>query len=114
MTNPAPSTNTDLPMIISRSDTARQIITGFAADMPTLSELWRHLQSALEDIPVLATEVARLTAELKETRLDLANLHAAGRATLAAYASGEADPLWYLRDELDARHTASQRHGRPT
>jgi len=113
VTNPLPDTNAGLPAIISRNDTARQIIAGFAAGMPTLSELWRHLQAALGDIPVLVNEVARLTAELKEARLDLADLLAAARATLAACADGEADPLWYLRDELEARQAASQRRGRP-
>jgi hypothetical protein len=34
-------------------------------------------------------------------RLDRANLLAAIRATLAADAEGEPDPLGYLRDELD-------------
>jgi hypothetical protein len=31
-----------------------------------------------------------------------ANLLAAARATLSAEQDGEADPLWYLRDELRA------------
>jgi hypothetical protein len=29
------------------------------------------------------------------------------RAALAAHADGEADPLWYLRDELDAAESAA-------
>jgi hypothetical protein len=115
VTNPVPNANIDLPMIISRNDSARRIIAGFAADMPTLSELWRHLQAALEDIPILAAQSARLSSELKEARLDLANVLAAARATLAAHAGGEADPLWYLRDELGARPMPYRpRHAKPS
>jgi hypothetical protein len=58
--------------------------------------------------------VARLTAELAATRLDRANLLAAIRATLAASADGEADPLAYLRDELsDPQDIADDRARRP-
>ncbi|MBV9448752.1 MAG: hypothetical protein JO345_22920 [Streptosporangiaceae bacterium] len=95
--------NTNLREIISRNDAARQIIAGFSADMPTLSEVWRHLQAALADTLVLVTEVTKLSDELKETRHDLANLLAAIRATLAAHSDGEAEPLWYIRDELAAQ-----------
>ena len=102
MTNPVPDVITDLQMVISRNDTARQIIAGFAADMPTLSELWRHLQAALDDTPTLVAEMTRLRAGLTQARLDHANLLGAARATLAASHDGEADPLWYLRDELGA------------
>jgi predicted DNA-binding ribbon-helix-helix protein len=77
--------------------------------MPALAEFWRHLATALSDTATLAVEVARLTAELATTRLDRANLLAAMRATLAAHAAGEADPLCYLRDELDARQIPVQR-----
>jgi hypothetical protein len=52
---------------------------------------------------MLASEIARLNARLAETRLDRANLAAAGRASIAAYLSGERDPLGYLRDELHAQ-----------
>ena len=72
----------------------------------------RHLDGALSDTATLAAQVTRLSAELERTRLDAANLRAAMRATLAAYADGEPDPLWYLRDELDApqrAHGASRR-----
>jgi hypothetical protein len=54
--------------------------------------------------------IARLAAELAATRMDRANLLAAMRATLAADADGESDPLYYLRDELDTRQGRS--HGR--
>jgi hypothetical protein len=42
-----------------------------------------------------------------------ANLRAAMRATLAAYAEGERDPLWYLRDELNAPQASSAASRRP-
>ena len=100
MRNSVSDTNIDLQEIVSRNDTTRHIIAGFSADMPTLSEVWRHLQAALADTPVLVTEVTKLSNELKEIRRDLANLLAAVRAALAAHSEGEADPLWYIRDEL--------------
>lgn len=107
MPNSISDINIDLRMVISCNDTARQIITGFSADMPALSEVWHHLQAALADTPVLVTEITALSAALKQTRLDRANLLAAVRATLAAHSEGESDPLWYLRDELDAQDGAT-------
>jgi hypothetical protein len=101
-------TNIDLQEITSRNEIARQIIAGFSADMPTLSEVWRHLANALRDTPTLVIEVARLSAELTDARLDRANLLAAIRASVAARVEGESDPLSYIRDELDA-HTATLR-----
>ncbi|GAB3429142.1 hypothetical protein [Flindersiella endophytica] len=47
-------------------------------------------------------ETNELRAVLALTRLAYANLAAAARATLAAADEGEADPLYYLRDELHA------------
>ncbi|GAA0264764.1 hypothetical protein [Cryptosporangium japonicum] len=44
-------------------------------------------------------------AALTLLRTRYANLIAAARATLAANADGEADPLYYLRDELAAHPT---------
>jgi hypothetical protein len=91
-----------------RNDEARRMLAGFAATTPTLSPLWQQLDRALADVPALGSVVARLTAELAGTRLDRANLTAAIRAALAADAEGEADPLCYLRDELDERQALSQ------
>ena len=51
--------------------------------------------------------LTRLAGELDRARLDRANLRAAMRAALAAHADGEADPLWYLRDELNAAESAA-------
>ena len=112
MTNTHYYSGTDLERIAAGNQTARRMIAGFSAQMPALAEFWRTLDTALADNLTLTAEVTRLTAELAATRLGTANLLAAARATLAAYASGEADPLYYLRDELDARQTLPERHGR--
>lgn len=99
---------------MTRNTAARQIIAGFSTAAPTLAEAWRYLQSALTDVSDLAAEVTRLSADLVAARLDRANLLAAMRAALAAHADGEADPLSYLRDELDASQQSSEAHrGRP-
>jgi hypothetical protein len=62
--------------------------------------------SLIDDLARLVAEITRLSGELDRTRLDRANLLAAMRATLAARADGDPDPLWYLRDELDAAESA--------
>ena len=110
MTNPRPYSRIDLEEIAARNQTARHMIAGFSAEMPMLADFWRHLDTALTDNLTLSAEVTRLNAELAATRLDRANLLAAIRAALAAHADGEPDPLYYLRDELDARQMPSQRH----
>lgn len=102
MTDAHPHSSIDLERIAAGNQAARHMITGFSAEMPALAEFWRSLDNALADNLALTAEVARLTAELAATRLGTANLLAAARATLAAHASGEADPLYYLRDELEA------------
>jgi predicted DNA-binding ribbon-helix-helix protein len=102
----------DLEEITARNETARHMITGFAAEMPPLADFWRFLEAALADTPALSAEIGRLAAELATARRDVANLLAAMRATLTACADGETDPLWYLRDELNARQARSQGHGR--
>jgi predicted DNA-binding ribbon-helix-helix protein len=112
MANPHPNSPTDLEQITARNQTARHMIAGFAAEMPVLADFWRHLDTALADNLTLSAEVARLTAELAAIRLDRANLLAAIRAAIAAHAEGEPDPLYYLRDELNARQMPAQCHGR--
>lgn len=99
----------DLQEVASRHDTARHIIAGFSTAMPTLADIWRHLETALDDTPALSAEITRLTAELRDTRLDRANLLAAARATLSATLEGESDPLSYLRDELTAPRDEEER-----
>jgi hypothetical protein len=110
----SPNANIDLAEIQSRNDAARRILAGFANDMPALYEIWRYLVAALDDTVALSAEVTRLTAEVQTTRLDHANLLAAVRATIAAERDGEADPLWYVRDELDALQTRSEATRRPS
>src|SRR3954447_12561232 len=52
------------------------------------------LMDSVGDVPVLVRA-------LRASQLRAANLAAAGQATLAAFRDGEADPLYYLRDQLD-------------
>ena len=104
MPNAIPHTNINLPEASTRNESARHIIAGFATAMPALTDIWQHLEDALTDVPTLSAEIKRLSAELQHARLDRANLLAAMRAAVAADAQGEADPLWYVRDELEALH----------
>jgi hypothetical protein len=67
-----------------------------------LAGVFRLIDAALADLPAALSDLRRARAELEAVRLDRANLVAAIRATLAADAAGDPDPLWYLRDELDA------------
>ena len=67
----------------------------------------QSVPSLINDLADLVAELTRLAGELDQARLDRANLRAAMRATLAAHADGEADPLWYLRDELHAAESAA-------
>jgi hypothetical protein len=95
--------------ITSRNDIARDIIVAFALATPTLTDVWRLVDTALADVPAVLAELGRVRAELEAVRLDRANLLAAIRACLAANDEGEDDPLGYLRDELDGPATATRR-----
>ena len=106
-----PDFTASLPAIYARNDHARQVIAGFTAAMPAATELWQQVDTALGDVPALGAVITRLTAELAELRMDRANLLAAMRAAVAAQADGETDPLYYLRDELDARQAGAAGHG---
>lgn len=64
----------------------------------------RALWVAVADIPVLIAEVHRGLSMYAYVRREYADLLAAAHATLHADHDGEADPLWYLRDELTAQH----------
>jgi hypothetical protein len=88
-TDPTHYTDSDLQEVASRHD-------GAASALSTLAR-------ALDTIPLLCAEIGRLRARLARVLADLHNLVAAARATLGAHADGEADPLYYLRDELDAQ-----------
>ncbi len=113
MPDTSPNTQIDLQQINARNDQARHIVAGCASAMPTLADLWRPVDDALNDavllsalVARLSAQVSRLSAELDRARLNRANLRAAMRATLAAHADAEPDPLWYLRDELNAPQSA--------
>jgi hypothetical protein len=96
--------------VYARNDHARRVIAGCVTALPAAWEMWEQVDRALADVPALGALIGRLTAELAETRMDRANLLAAMRATIAAHTDGEPDPLYYLRDELDAREARSQGH----
>ena len=91
MPNNAPYSAIDIPEVMSRNLAARDIVSGFASAMPTLSVAWQHLQAALADTRDLAAEVTRLSAELAAARLRHANALAAMRATIGAQRDGEPD-----------------------
>lgn len=111
MTKSNPHSTVSIPEVMNRNRAAQDIVSGFAAAMPTLSPAWQHIGTALADVRDLAAEVARLAAQLAAARLGHANAVAAMRATIAAQRDGEADPLYYIRDELNAPQNASQAHG---
>jgi hypothetical protein len=98
-----PNPGIDLPQINTRNTHARHIVAGFASALPSLAGIWQTLDDTLADTAGLSALATWLFVELDRTRLDRANLRAAMRAALAAHADGDPDPMWYLRDELDAR-----------
>ncbi|WP_436756719.1 hypothetical protein [Streptosporangium sp. V21-05] len=104
-THPYP--DRDLQEVIARNRTARQILTAFSSATLTLTDIWQYLFTALDDTLTLATQITGLRADLARTRRRHADLIAAARATLAAHHDGEADPLFYLRDELTAQHPST-------
>jgi hypothetical protein len=69
-----------------------------------------RLWHAVADIPVLLAELSRLRSLLALVRAMHANLLAAARATIAATRDGEADSMYYLRDELDAQDQLPPEH----
>jgi hypothetical protein len=109
VTNTVPYSTVNIPEAMNRNRAAQDIVSGFATATPTLSPAWQYIETALADARDLATEVARLAAELAAARLGHANALAAMRATIGAQRDGESDPLYYLRDELRASQNASER-----
>jgi hypothetical protein len=107
----APEPGYGLPAVYVRNDHARRVIAGAMSALPAASELWQQVDRALADVPALGAVIGRLSAELADTRMDRANLLAAMQAMIAAHADGEADPLYYLRDELSARQARPAGHG---
>jgi len=109
MPKTVPYSSIDLLSVINRNSAARDVLAGCAIAAPTLAPAWQAIAAALTDAGDLAAEVTRLSADLVAARLDRANAIAAMRATLAAGHDGEADPLSYLRDELQALQDAAPR-----
>jgi hypothetical protein len=97
--------------VTTRNDIARDIVAGFAAVTPTLAGVFRLIDTALADVPAVLAEVRQGRADLEAARLEAANLLAAMRAAIAAHADGEADPLYYLRDEVEAAQARSAGRG---
>jgi hypothetical protein len=58
------------------------------------------LWTSIADVLVLLAEIERQATLLTVARTEYANLLAAARATLDAHDDGDADPLSYLRDEV--------------
>jgi integrase len=81
----------DLDAVRAHHHTAKETRTSVA--------LW----IAVADVPVLLAEIDRFRSLLALNRAEHADLLAAARATVAAARDGEADPLYYIRDELAAR-----------
>lgn len=83
------NTDADLQEVANRHDTATAVVD--------------TLGRALDMIPILSAEIARLRRRLAESLSNFNNLLAAAKATLNAHADGEEDPLYYLCDELQAQ-----------
>ena len=103
MTNTSHAVNVDLQEAAARNLTARDILAELTATIPPLLGIWRILDAALADTPVLSAEIIRLAGRLLDQRRAYADLLAAARATLTADRDDEPDPLYYLHDELAAR-----------
>jgi hypothetical protein len=73
------------------------------ADLQEASTHQQTASSALRTIAAALDTIPNLCAEIRLLRVRLANLVAAARATLSANDDGEPDPLYYLRDELQAQ-----------
>jgi hypothetical protein len=112
MPSARPYSSIDIPEVINRNSAARDIVAGFATADPTLSPAWQTIQAALADARDLAAQAARLSTELAAARLGHADALAAMRAALGAQRDGETDPLYYLRDELEAAQNAAEARSR--
>jgi hypothetical protein len=73
----------------------------------------RPVADALTLIPSLCGEIRHLRRQLSRTLHDQQDLIAAGKATIGAHADGESDPLYYLRDQLQALGYLHQGTERP-
>ncbi|MFC5186043.1 hypothetical protein [Actinomadura harenae] len=108
MPNPPTSTTVNLTEVREKSRIAREIVSYLDDALPSMAELWRRIYAALADTLMLIVEINRLNAANRLLRDDCANLLAAARATLGAADEGtDPDPLYYVRDEVNAQQ---QRH----
>ena len=94
-------TNISLPRPRLDLDAIRARYRAVASSRPT--DFRSALVASVVDVPRLVSEVEELWSQLVFTRRRYADLLAAARATLAADRDGEADPLFYLRDEVSAQ-----------
>jgi hypothetical protein len=53
----------ELEEISVRNEIARHMVAGFSVEMPVLADLWRYLDTALADTPVLLAEITWLTSQ---------------------------------------------------
>jgi hypothetical protein len=93
----------DIQEVRHRHRTAKGILANLSDSTPSLANLLHYLNTAIDDVPVLVSEIKRLASVVATTRLNLANLAAAARATINSHRDDEPDPLCYLRDELTAQ-----------
>jgi hypothetical protein len=90
----------DIQEVRHRNRTAKAILAALSESTPNLADLLHYLNLAIDDLPALDIEVTRLASQVAATRLNLADLAAAARATFDSHRDGERDPFFYLRDEL--------------
>ncbi|MFI6540268.1 hypothetical protein ACIBHY_47960 [Nonomuraea sp. NPDC050547] len=103
MTHRHPYPPAQLQEVLSRNHTAVHLIAALTRSTPAHAPIWEHLDTVLYDARALVVELSHVRTELDKTRHSRANLLAAAQATLAAAHDGEADPLWYVRDEVAAQ-----------
>ena len=80
MPNNAPHSVIDMPEVMSRNMAARDIVSGFASAMPTLSVAWHHLQAALADTRDLAAEAGAPLKPVSHSHLHRRDHRSPGRA----------------------------------
>ena len=109
---------TTIPQLTPHAAKARRCHTEASAALHhPLTRAYVHTQPgrtvcrALASIPPLCAEAEQLGVLLAVTRRAYQDLAAAARATLAADADGEREPLYYLRDELRAHGQLSRTDG---
>ncbi|MFI6902015.1 hypothetical protein ACIBKY_12180 [Nonomuraea sp. NPDC050394] len=109
LTHRHPYPDADLQEVLSRNHTAAHLLTALARATPAHAPIWDHIHLALVDERDILAELASVRAERAADRRRRADLIAAMRATLAAHAEGEHDPLFYIRDEVQAQERAEAR-----